>query len=946
MEAREPIIVALSRVGVETKRLFRDITACVSDGARDGSCSESFKDCFKVEADRFGLWALNLGLFVPDHGSLDYRVRDAETLRDMFRTLLISLNNSLAEVIKYYSSPDNSNPKPAYGVPEDKNLDGEVSGSESSEDGWDEFSQNASSDMQLLLDGIKGTIDRLYKLSIWIRDPSSRSASSKIHSHKHIDPETGVDLLKEFEDFDIDYIRSVFLQYRTSKAQAESPERFREADPDTAFGEKIQLDDSEISLIHRLARANLRRRQRFSYWRRHREKLAQHANFVDTQQTKINNAVDEIAAPQKPNLNISPGVGESLASMPLLGSVTTATQLNFSQLGAFKDSSSIVSVSNYAPSNWLPGEETPGFPEPPAASLLNEFECPFCFTICRKALRSADAWKAHLIHDLQPYVCTYVDCKSGNQLYDSRGEWLQHENSMHRRVFHCALHPEEAFASAGDFEEHIKDGHLGSSDRIPAALLLQASQSTSAAPDRYCPICLRSLETMDSLTKHIALHLERLSLFSFPRDVSNAEVGEEASELSNEANPSFRGSRYEDFQKDECLIFENEGQRQGESEEGPGGSEVSTEETNRNMSDESSESRTSFDYNDYTIGWICALSMYRTAAWLILEEIHPKLGLRDNPNPAAPLSDTDTYTLGRIGVHNIVVACPPDGNPSGLSTIAQSMLSTFTSINLILAIGVGEGVPSERDDIRRGDVVVSWSPESIRLGDVIVSLTVDSQERVITWDGSEYINWERNEFQHLPTRVIEGLNWIRNLHIDGYGKTLEYIEEGLAQARPEHIRAFFLRPKAADFLYSANYSHASAQDTCENCDSSMAIVRAERVGENTMVHFGATAISNTVIKDGVFRDKASKKLGHVLCFDIEGADLNDINFKVPFIFIRGIWGYADSHKDKIWQPYAALAAAGFAKELLNNIPKTEKEDRDREYKVYHQNFPFFRAPGI
>ena len=40
----------------------------------------------------------------------------------------------------------------------------------------------------------------------------------------------------------------------------------------------------------------------------------------------------------------------------------------------------------------------------------------------------------------------------------------------------------------------------------------------------------------------------------------------------------------------------------------------------------------------------------------------------------------------------------------------------------------------------------------------------------------------------------------------------------------------------------------------------------------------------------------------------------------PCLIIRGICDYADSHKKKIWQPYAAAVAAAYAKELLLVIP--------------------------
>jgi nucleoside phosphorylase len=40
----------------------------------------------------------------------------------------------------------------------------------------------------------------------------------------------------------------------------------------------------------------------------------------------------------------------------------------------------------------------------------------------------------------------------------------------------------------------------------------------------------------------------------------------------------------------------------------------------------------------------------------------------------------------------------------------------------------------------------------------------------------------------------------------------------------------------------------------------------------------------------------------------------------PCLVIRGICDYADSHKNKRWQSYAAATAAAYAKKLLSVIP--------------------------
>ena len=50
-----------------------------------------------AEADRFELWAINMGLFSLSHGSLDYRVREAESLEHILRKFMTDINEALAE---------------------------------------------------------------------------------------------------------------------------------------------------------------------------------------------------------------------------------------------------------------------------------------------------------------------------------------------------------------------------------------------------------------------------------------------------------------------------------------------------------------------------------------------------------------------------------------------------------------------------------------------------------------------------------------------------------------------------------------------------------------------------------------------------------------------------------------------------------------------------------
>jgi nucleoside phosphorylase len=66
------------------------------------------------------------------------------------------------------------------------------------------------------------------------------------------------------------------------------------------------------------------------------------------------------------------------------------------------------------------------------------------------------------------------------------------------------------------------------------------------------------------------------------------------------------------------------------------------------------------------------------------------------------------------------------------------------------------------------------------------------------------------------------------------------------------------------------------------------------------------------MKSGEGRDRIAAAEG-VIAFEMEGAGVWD-NF--PCIIIKGACNYADSHKSKVWQRYAAATAAACAKAFL------------------------------
>ena len=118
-----------------------------------------------------------------------------------------------------------------------------------------------------------------------------------------------------------------------------------------------------------------------------------------------------------------------------------------------------------------------------------------------------------------------------------------------------------------------------------------------------------------------------------------------------------------------------------------------------------------------------------------------------------------------------------------------------------------------------------------------------------------------------------------------------------------------------DQLFEATYNHKGG-DPCRLCDRSKVVERSPRKNSAPKIHYGTIGSANEVIKDSETRDKLRADLG-ILCVEMEAAGLMD---DFHCLVIRGICDYADSHKNKRWQPYAAATAAAYAKELLSIIP--------------------------
>jgi nucleoside phosphorylase len=300
-------------------------------------------------------------------------------------------------------------------------------------------------------------------------------------------------------------------------------------------------------------------------------------------------------------------------------------------------------------------------------------------------------------------------------------------------------------------------------------------------------------------------------------------------------------------------------------------------------------------HGDYTIGWLCALPIELAAAREMLDEEHCGLPLDSN--------DPNSYTLGRIVEHNVVIACLPAGQMgiTSAAAVALHMKSKFQSIRFGLLVGVGGGVPSI--DVRLGDVVVS-QPHKEHGGVVQYDFGKNTPE-----------GFQRTgSLNTAPEILLSALSRLQSDYLMRRSKFSDYLST-LVKRLPN-----FSRDKAGpDVLFLENYDHVGG-DTCEQCSEDKQVQRMPRENQDVVIHYGTIASGNQVMRYATERDEISKKLGGVLCFEMEAAGLMN---RFPCLVIRGICDYADSHKNKKWQPYAAATAAVYAKELLSVISAAE-----------------------
>lgn len=309
--------------------------------------------------------------------------------------------------------------------------------------------------------------------------------------------------------------------------------------------------------------------------------------------------------------------------------------------------------------------------------------------------------------------------------------------------------------------------------------------------------------------------------------------------------------------------------------------------------------------DDYSVGWVCALPVEVAAAKAALDHLHDKLTVDRK------FDDDNNYILGSLCGHNVVIAYSKAGLDGQTSTtkVAKQLSATFRFIRLHIMVGVASGVPETKEDIR--------------LGDVVVGRSIAGRPSLLQYE----VNGERPEVHSARSRTLYQPPPFLLTATSKAETAAIFDESQMSQYLSSIIRkdpiTFACPGSEKDVLFDDGYNHPAIECEergCRHCNPDRIRSRLPRKVPGPVVHYGTIASGHHLMQRGATRDEFAREHS-VICFETEAAGLNDA---APYLIIRGICDYADSHNSKLWHGYAAAAAAAYTIDVLSFVPTIPK----------------------
>lgn len=237
------------------------------------------------------------------------------------------------------------------------------------------------------------------------------------------------------------------------------------------------------------------------------------------------------------------------------------------------------------------------------------------------------------------------------------------------------------------------------------------------------------------------------------------------------------------------------------------------------------------------------------------------------------------------GIHKVALGQCGMGNNKA-SIRAMSMRNHFPELESILMVGIAGGIPTPNNiekHVRLGDIVVSQ-------GIVQYDFIKETSESIIC----------RSEPPKPSAKLMEAINILQVKEYEDIYKWKEYVENYTVKQ--------FSKPAAEDILHDIN-----GEIIDHPLDDS-------RDGY-PKVFYGKIASANTLLKSFEKRQYLKEQFD-VFAVEMEASGIADATWDmdIGYLVIRGICDYCDKFKNDDWQNYAAMVAANYAKDLIENLP--------------------------
>ncbi|KAF5862090.1 hypothetical protein ETB97_012155 [Aspergillus alliaceus] len=323
---------------------------------------------------------------------------------------------------------------------------------------------------------------------------------------------------------------------------------------------------------------------------------------------------------------------------------------------------------------------------------------------------------------------------------------------------------------------------------------------------------------------------------------------------------------------------------------------------------------------DFEIAIICALKVERDAIEAFLDEEFEVDGFSYGKAPGDP----NAYTTGRIGQRAVVLVSMPDMGKVSSARVATGLRMSFAQVKVVFLVGVCGTAPRDAQgrETFLGDIMISTAVIQVDFGRQYSNefLRKDTLEDTLGRPNHEIRSFLQKLAGKRTSNKLED-------------NTLKYVAELCAKDSEYAYPA-----GNHDMLYRADYRHkhqnghlcstcvgcntpddpvcgAARELSCAElgCSSAQSVPRKREGRTHPILHFGRFASGDSVMKSGVHRDKLIAK-EQVIAFEMEGAGFWDC---LPTVIIKSACDYADSHKNKAWQKYAAATAAACTKAVLD-----------------------------